>query len=141
MEGNTVAMESELPGDPMGEDNEKLRDDNGSSNDKLEISSNDGKDGVCVDIMDNGGFDNKCEKPSYKVVLIETLMPILPEMTCFDSRFKRILVTKGSNGDGRTATHGDRWDADKDVGVRKEHECGDGRNPSNGLKTLTLSPN
>ena len=68
-------------------------------------------------------------------------MPIFLEMTCFETRFEIIQVTEGSNGDGRTATHGDRWDADKDVGVRKEHECGDGRNPYNGLKTLTLSSN
>ena len=30
---------------------------------------------------------------------------------------------------------------DIDGGVTQEHECGDGRNPSNGLKTLTFSPN
>ena len=108
MKGNDEVAASGMPRDPVGEDDEKLRDDNGSSNDKLEISGNDGKDGVCVDIMDNCGSNNKCEKPSYKVVLTETSMSIFPEMTCFESRFEIIQVTEGSNGDGRTATHGDR---------------------------------
>ena len=108
MEGNDEATASGMLGNLVGEDDEKLSDDNSSSNDKLEIYGNDGKEGVCVDIMDNGGSNNKCEKPSYKVVLIETLMLIFPEMTCFESGFEIILVTKGSNGDGWTATHGDR---------------------------------
>ena len=60
MEGNDEATACGIPRDPMGEDDEKLRDDNGSSNDKLEISGNDGKDSVFVDIMDNGGSNNKC---------------------------------------------------------------------------------
>ena len=141
MEGNDEVAASGPLGDPVGEDDGKLKNDNGSSNDKPEISGNDGKDGVCVDIMDNGGSDNKCEHSSYKTVLTETSVPIFPKTTCFESRFERIPVTEGSNGDGRTATHGDRRDADKDGGVAREHECGDGRNPSNGLKTLTLSPN
>ena len=88
MEGNDEAAASGTLGDLLGEDDEKLRDDNGSSNDKLEMFGNDGKDGVCVDIMDNGGSDNMCEKPSYKAVLTETSVPICPKTTCFESRFE-----------------------------------------------------
>ena len=72
MEGNDVAMTSDPRRDLMCVNDEKSRVENGWNNDKLEIYDNDGKEGVCEDIMENVGSTNKCEKPSYKEVLTKT---------------------------------------------------------------------
>ena len=78
-----MAMTSDPLRDPMCVNDEKSRVENGSNNDKLEIYDNDEKEGVCEDIMENVGSENKCEKPSYKGVLTKTLVQFFPETTCF----------------------------------------------------------